>query len=105
MIPIDNILYLLLLLATLVASALGVVIVFQAYRGYRRNDSRPMLYVAIGFALLTLAPFTLSLVFTVVARTVDVGPLALTYVLPLLSRSLEIVGLGVILYSLLERAS
>ena len=32
---------------------LGAFIVYLAYRGYRRNRSRPLLYVALGFALIT----------------------------------------------------
>jgi len=35
------------------ALVLGVFIVYLAYRGFRRNRSRPLLYVAVGFALIT----------------------------------------------------
>lgn len=35
------------------ALVLGVFIVYLAYRGYRRNRSGPLLYVALGFGLLT----------------------------------------------------
>lgn len=99
-------LYLVLFVATLVASGLGAVIVFQAYRGYRRNDSRPMLWLAIGFSLLTLAPFTLSLLITALAPTLESesGDLLVTSVLPILSRLFEISGLACILYSLSERS-
>lgn len=99
----ETVLYLLLFAATLVASGLGLLVVFQAYRGYRRNDSRPMLLLAVGFALLTLAPFVLSLVLTALARTLPPGSLIVTYWLPLASRGLEILGLCVILYSLYAR--
>ncbi|MFB6108405.1 MAG: hypothetical protein ABEJ82_06145 [Haloplanus sp.] len=40
--------------AKLVTVALGVLIAYQAYRGYRRNDARRMLYVAFGFVLLSV---------------------------------------------------
>jgi uncharacterized membrane protein (DUF441 family) len=35
------------------ALVLGVFIVYLAYRGYRRNRSSPLLYVALGFGLIT----------------------------------------------------
>ena len=40
-------------LAKLVALVLGTFIVYLAYRGYRRNRSKPLLYVALGFGLIT----------------------------------------------------
>lgn len=100
---LETVLYLSLFAATLLASGLGLLIVFQAYRGYRRNESRPMLLLAVGFTLLTIAPFVLSLVVTALARTFSEGSLLLTYGLPLASRLLEIVGLAIILYSLYTR--
>ena len=36
-----------------VALILGTFIVYLAYKGYRRNSSKPLLYVAVGFALIT----------------------------------------------------
>ncbi len=54
-------------LAVSVASvALGLVIGYQAYRGFRRNDSRSMQYLSIGLILLTAVPFTLSFTGTLV---------------------------------------
>lgn len=100
----ETVLYLLLFGATLVAIGLGLLIVFQAYRGYRRNDSRPMLLLAVGFALLTIGPFVLSLAVTAMAQSLPPGSLVVTYWLPLASRGLEIAGLLVILYSLYPRA-
>jgi len=35
------------------AFVLGLFIVYLAYRGYRRNKSQPLLYVALGFGLIT----------------------------------------------------
>lgn len=99
----ETVLYLVLLAATLIASGLGLIIVFQAYRGYRRNDSRPMLLLAVGFTLLTLGPFVLSLLVTAVAQSLPPGSLLVVYWLPLASRVLEIAGLSVILYSFYSR--
>ena len=36
------------------ALVLGAFIVYLAYKGYRRNKTQPLLYVALGFALITI---------------------------------------------------
>lgn len=40
-------------LTKVVALILGAFIVSLAYKGYKRNSSKPLLYVALGFALIT----------------------------------------------------
>jgi uncharacterized membrane protein (DUF441 family) len=40
----------------LVGAVLGLFIAYLAYRGYRRNDSRPMLFIALGFVLVLGVP-------------------------------------------------
>ena len=40
-----------------VVAVVGVYVAYRAYDGYRRNASRPMLYLAVGIALLTAVPF------------------------------------------------
>lgn len=92
--------YLLLLTVTLGALVLGLFIAFQAYRGYRRNQSRRMRFLALGLALLTVAPFALSLVVTFAGRQLGFGSRVYTYWLPIATRLVEIGGLGCILYSL-----
>ncbi len=37
-----------------IALALGTFVVYLAYKGYRRNSSKPLLYVALGFVLITI---------------------------------------------------
>lgn len=37
----------------IIALFLGAFIVYLAYRGYRRNATKPLLYVALGFGLIT----------------------------------------------------
>lgn len=37
-----------------IALVLGVFIVYLAYTGYKRNNSRPLQFVALGFSLITL---------------------------------------------------
>jgi len=49
-----------LLAYELVGAALGVFIAYLAYRGYRRNQSRPMLFVSLGFALAFGVPLALT---------------------------------------------
>jgi len=95
--------YLALLAVTLVALVLGLFIAFQAYRGYRRNRSRRMLFLALGLALLTVVPFVLSLVVTFAGQRFGFGSDVYAYWLPVTRRSVEIVGLGCILYSLTIR--
>ncbi len=43
-----------------VTVALGLAISYIAYRGWRRNDSRPMLLIAIGFILVVGVPGVLQ---------------------------------------------
>ncbi|WP_226004940.1 DUF7521 family protein [Natrinema salinisoli] len=46
--------------AGMASAALGTVVTWTAYRGYARNASRPMLFLAVGVAFLTVVPFVLS---------------------------------------------
>lgn len=42
---------------------LGLFISYQAYRGYRRNHSPAMAYLAVGFALISIGTATEGLLF------------------------------------------
>jgi hypothetical protein len=56
---------LLFLVSDYVVVAISLLIAYIAYRGYRRNDSRPMLAIAAGFAVAFGGPggiYLLSLV-------------------------------------------
>jgi hypothetical protein len=44
----------LLVAGNLLVIALGFLVSYQSYRGYRRNDSTPMLYLAVGFLLVSV---------------------------------------------------
>lgn len=66
----------------------GSVVVYQAVRGYRRNDSRAMLFLALGLLALGPAHFALELV-----------PGGLVFV-ALAIEVLDVLGLLLILYSL-----
>lgn len=78
----------------LVGAVLGVAIAYLAYRGYRRNESRPMLFVALGFALALGVPLVLTLLYLVL-------PMAGFQVeFQLAIQTIEIVGLLSIIYGL-----
>ncbi|MDS0243193.1 MULTISPECIES: hypothetical protein [unclassified Haloferax] len=66
-----------LIVAKLVTMVLGFLIAYQAYRGYRRNHSRPMLYVAIGFVFISFGAVIEGLLFDIVGLTLsDSGTVA-----------------------------
>lgn len=74
-------------------AAIGISIAFIAYRGYRRNRSRPMLVIAIGFLLVLGLPFSLFVL--------DVlTPGAATFAIVLASEASQLLGLLAILYAL-----
>ncbi len=81
---------------------LGLVIGVQAYRGFRRNDSRPMQYLSIGLILLTAVPFTLSFAGTLL---ISVRPEFAAYRRPLtlVAQLLQFGGLALITYSLYKK--
>ena len=72
---------------------LGLGISYLAYTGYRQNQSRPMLYIAIGFILVLFVQAPLALIFTYVLELP-------TPVLNILLQIPEFTGLGLILYGL-----
>jgi drug/metabolite transporter (DMT)-like permease len=77
----------------MVGAALGLSIAYLAYRGYRRNDSPPMLYLAIGFGIILGLPIpvvAVSLLFPSIP-----GPTSQAVI-----QTLEIGGLLCIIYAL-----
>ena len=77
----------------MVGAALGLFIAYLAYRGYRRNASRPMLYLAVGFGVILGLPIpvvALSLLFPWIP-----DPVVQAFV-----QTLEIGGLLCIVYAL-----
>jgi hypothetical protein len=80
-------------LAGSVTAAVGLFVAYQAYRGYRRNDSRPMLFLGLGIFLVTVVPFLVTTVLGGVSGVSDAVVLLSWTVF-------EIVGLGSILYAL-----
>jgi hypothetical protein len=78
----------------LVGAALGIFISYVAYRGYRRNDSRPMLFLSLGFVLALGFPLVLTLLYLVSPLTGWQVALQATI------QTVEIAGLVCILYAL-----
>lgn len=76
-----------------VVAAAGLFVAHRAYSGYRRNGSRPMLYLAAGVVLLTAVPFAVNAALTVLTGATDAQILlALT--------AAHLAGVAAILYAL-----
>ncbi|RDZ50187.1 hypothetical protein C5B91_21340, partial [Haloferax sp. Atlit-10N] len=81
-----------LIVAKLVTMVLGFVIAYQAYRGYRRSNSQSMLYLAVGFAIISFGAIVEGILFDVVGLTLhNAGTVATTIVA---------IGMLTILYAL-----
>lgn len=93
--------YLLLLSVSLIALGLALFIVFHAYRGYQRNSSIRMLYLACGLGLITVVPMTLSIGVNSLGQMIELAPRVSAFYLPLVTRVSEITGICTLLYSLL----
>ena len=84
-----------LIVAKLVAMVLGFLIAYQAYRGYRRSNSQSMLYLAVGFAIISFGAIVEGILFDVVGLTFhNAGTVATTIVA---------IGMLTILYALYGR--
>lgn len=81
-----------LFLSDYVTVAIGLLISYIAYRGYRDHRSKPMLYVAVGFVLLMGMPGLLGVLYLLLpVDEVIVG---------IVTQASEIVGMCSILYGL-----
>lgn len=74
-------------------AAVGAGVAWLAYRGYRRNDSEAMRFLAVGIACITVVPFLVSYVVAPVANPSDAASL-------LAVLGANVAGLLAILYSL-----
>jgi len=81
---------------------LGLVVGYQAYRGFRRNSSRPMQFLSLGLVLLTAIPFTLTFVVTLLIRF-DPSLAVFRQGTFLLAQVFQFAGLAFITYSLYRR--
>ncbi len=91
--PLDGWLGTALQASDVVGALIGLFIAYQAYRGYRRNESRPMLFIAVGFVLALGVPVALLFV-TLAVPSVPRAAVAVA------SQASELVGLLCILYAI-----
>lgn len=54
----------------IIALFLGAFIVYLAYKGYRRNVSKPLLYVALGFGLITMGTLLEGVLFVLLGSDI-----------------------------------
>lgn len=81
-----------LVIAKLITMVLGFLIAHQAYRGYRVHGSKPMLYVAIGFVIISIGSVIEGILFDVVGLELFIAGTVQTIIVA--------IGMVVILYSL-----
>ncbi|WP_458188403.1 DUF7521 family protein [Haladaptatus sp. NG-WS-4] len=81
-----------LLAGKLLVMTLGLLIAYQGFRGYRRNHSEPMFFVAIGFIFLTVGG-------TMGCTLIDTLSIS-AFTLGIAQTLLVAVGMGFVLYSL-----
>ena len=75
-----------------IALFLGTFIVYLAYKGYRRNASKPLLYVALGFGLITAATLLEGVMFVMLGSDILAAIATGTVV--------TVIGFVVIIYSI-----
>lgn len=81
-----------LVIAKLITVGLGLMIAYQAYRGYKIYNSEPMRYVAIGFVLIGVGAVVEGILYDVVGLSIFLSGTIQTAIVAL--------GMLVILYSL-----
>ena len=84
-----------LVIAKLITVGLGLLITYQAYKGYRTYGSEPMLYVAIGFLFISIGSVIEGVLFDIVGLSIFISGTIQTAIVA--------VGMLVILYSLYGR--
>jgi uncharacterized membrane-anchored protein len=85
-----------LVTAKVIALLLGLIIAAQAYRGYRRHGSWPMLYLAVGFAVISVGTAVEGILFELMGVPIQTASAVQT--------AFVTVGMLVVLYSLYARA-
>lgn len=76
----------------LLTMGFGLLVAIAAYRGYRRYESVPLLYVAVGFVLISFGAGLEGVLF-------DLTPLTL-YQASMVHTVFMVVGMSLILYSI-----
>ena len=78
-------------LVKLAALVMGTFIVYLAYKGYSRNANKPLLYVALGFALITTATMIEGILYVIIGSDLLVALI--------ISTLITTIGFGAIIYS------
>ena len=81
-----------LVVAKIVTMILGFLIAYKAFVGYRTYDSEPMLYVAIGFLLISVGAVIEGLLYDVAGLSIFLAGTVQTMIVA--------VGMLFVLYSL-----
>ncbi len=84
-----------LVIAKIVTLILGLLITYQAYKGYRTYGSEPMRYVAIGFLFISIGAVIEGVLFDGMGLSI--------YLAGTIQTAIVAVGMLVILYSLYGR--
>jgi hypothetical protein len=83
-------------------AAVGAVLTYQAFRGYRRNDDRSMALFGGGLFLLTVGHAALKLSLTYVAPIVTGAGPTLALGVAATSQAVDLIGLVAIFYAILR---
>lgn len=81
----------------IVALILGAFIVHLAYRGFRRNRSRPLFYVSVGFALITGGTIAEGILYVIVG---SIGSVLSLLVAITVGTAITVLGFAAIIYSI-----
>ena len=81
-------------------AAVGSLLTYQAFRGYRRNADQSMALFGVGLFLLTVVHAGLKLFLEFVVPLVAAGSPAVELGVAATSQLVDIVGLAVILYAI-----
>ncbi|WP_323190394.1 hypothetical protein [Halostella sp. PRR32] len=92
-----------ILAASFASTVVGLYVAYQAYRGYRRHQSRPMQYLSLGLVILMGVTFASAFVGSLLLRG-GVVPNDYRPGFTLLVRLLQLLGVAFIAYSLSLRA-
>jgi hypothetical protein len=102
MVAVEAVLNAAILLLALGSTLVGGYVGYQAYRGYRRHDSRTMRALAAGLFCLTGVAFAVAFVGSVLLRQ-GIIPLSFQQPLTLVTRVFQFLGVVLIAYSLHSR--
>ncbi|WP_433633549.1 DUF7521 family protein [Halomicrococcus sp. NG-SE-24] len=84
-----------LVIAKIVVVVIGLLIARQSYRAYLRYENRPMLYLAIGFAIISVGAVIEAVLYEVMNLSI--------FYAGMIQTTIVAIGMVAILYSLYGR--